>query len=182
MAATELGIGMVGLGGIAQVHLTAYQKFGLDVVAGCDLDERRLEQARTTWHIPQLTTDLAALLANPAVRVVDVNLPHYQGMREPVFEAAGQAGKAIYVQKPLAQTLAEARALVASAERHGVPLMVNQNSLFVPGFQLVKRCLERGTIGQPFYYQIENRGFWREGHPHFGSHERWIMSDMGIHH
>jgi predicted dehydrogenase len=79
--------------------------------------------------------------------------------------------------------LDDAKRLVETAERYGAPLMVNQNSVFVPAFLAMERYLRDGAIGTPYYCQIENRA-WVDvsGHSWFGKDERWVTSDMAIHH
>jgi predicted dehydrogenase len=114
---------------------------------------------------------------------VDVTAPHKFEIRMPIVEYAAKKGKALFVQKPLLPYLDQARKLVEVAEQYGVPLMVNQNSVFVPAFLAMERYLRDGTIGTPYYCQIENRA-WVDvsGHPWFGKDERWVTSDMAVHH
>lgn len=177
------GIGIVGLGGIANVHLQAYRNAGLRVVGGADIDPARVEAMREKWSLPFATTDVEALIAHPDVKVVDVAAPHFLRVREPIFRWAVQYGKALFVQKPLEQYYENARQLVRIAEEAGIPLMVNQNSVFVPAFQTIARYLREGAIGTPYYCQIESRN-WMDlsDHPFYGKQERWVLSDMGVHH
>jgi predicted dehydrogenase len=80
--------------------------------------------------------------------------------------------------------LDEAKILVDLAA--GVPFMVNQNSIFAPQFLAVDPFLKKGgdpNIGEPYYFQIDNRSWFDpSGHPWFGKSERWVNSDMAIHH
>lgn len=181
---SEWGIGIVGLGGISRQHLTAYRARGLRVVAGADPDPRTHEPIREEYGIEDLFTQAEHLIALPEVRVVDVTAPHRRDVREPIFRACARAGKAIFCQKPLANNLKDAEALVAIAEEAGVPLMVNQNSVFVPGFRAMEPYLrDERWIGKPYYFQIENRNWFDlSSHPWFGKADRWITIDMGIHH
>jgi predicted dehydrogenase len=183
VARTDWGIGIVGLGGIANAHLQAYRDAGLKVVGGADIDAQRAEAMREKWALPFVTTDYRELIDHPEVRIVDVTVPHRWEIRLPIVEYAAQKGKALFVQKPLLSHLEPARRLVETAERYGVPLMVNQNSVFVPAFRVVERYLRDGTIGTPYYCQIENRAWFDvSDHPWYGKDERWITSDMAVHH
>ncbi len=183
MAYEQWGIGIVGLGGISNMHLTAYRNAGLQVVGGADIDPARVETMKVKWDLPIATTDVESLIAHPEVKIVDVTAPHFLHVREPIFRLAAKYGKALYVQKPLEQYYASARKLVSIAEEAGIPLMVNQNSVFVPGFQVIERYLRDGAIGTPYYCQIENRNWFDlSGHPFYGKGERWVLSDMGVHH
>ncbi|GIV21456.1 MAG: oxidoreductase [Armatimonadota bacterium] len=183
MALEQWGIGIVGLGGIANIHLTAYRNLALKVVGGADIDPERVQRMQAKWELPIATTDVESLIAHPEVKIVDVAAPHFLHVREPIFRWAAKYGKALFVQKPLEQYYENARKLVQIAEEAGIPLMANQNSVFVPGFQVVERYLREGTIGTPYYCQIENRNWYDlSGHPFYGKQERWVLSDMGVHH
>jgi predicted dehydrogenase len=183
MARADWGIGVVGLGGIAQHHLTAYQAQGLPVVGGAEPDEERRRRTGERFGIPTWA-DYRELIDRPGVRVVDLATPPWPEAREPIVQYAAERGKALLVQKPLMQNLADARRLVEIAETAGAPLMVNQNSLFVPAFTALEPYLrEPRYLGQPYYFQIENRGWVDTSeHPWFGKAERFITSDMAIHH
>jgi predicted dehydrogenase len=183
MARSDWGIGIVGLGGIANTHIQAYRNAGLKIVGGADVDEQRAKAMKERWQLPFVTTDWRELIDHPEVRIVDVTAPHKFEIRMPIVEYAAQKGKALFVQKPLLPYLDQARKLVEVAEQYGVPLMVNQNSVFVPAFLAMERYLRDGTIGTPYYCQIENRA-WVDvsGHPWFGKDERWVTSDMAVHH
>src|SRR5687768_6262074 len=115
MASSDWGIGVVGLGGIAQQHLTAYHRQGLRVVGGAEPDEER--RSRTAERFGLWTcAGFRELIDRPEVRVVDVATPHSMEAREPVIRYAAERGKALLVQKPLMPHLADARRLVEIAE------------------------------------------------------------------
>ena len=191
MARSEWGIGVVGLGGIAHQHLESYRRRGLTVAGGMDVDASRAEEARQKFDLPFVTTDAEELIARPKVRVVDMTVPHFMEVRRPLVEAAARHGKPIFLQKPLMPTLRDAKTLVEIAEAGGSPLMVNQNSIFSPQTLALAPFLRRPDgdpsgshwIGEPYYVQIENRA-WADlsAHPWFGKSERWVHSDMAIHH
>jgi predicted dehydrogenase len=183
MARSDWGIGIVGLGGIAQQHLTAYRARGLPVVGGAEPEEGRRTATGEKFGI-STWADYRELIDRPEVRVVDVATPPWMEAREPILRYAAERGKALFVQKPLMRNLAEARRLVEIAEAHGVPLMVNQNSIFAPSFVALEPFLrDPQYLGRPYYLQIENRS-WVDfsGHPWFAQAERFITSDMAIHH
>jgi predicted dehydrogenase len=181
--AGDYGIGLIGLGAIAQTHLRAYANAGLRIVGGAEIDSEKREKSREFWNLPYVTGDYRELIARDDVQVVDVNVPHRYEIRKPIIECAARAGKAIFVQKPLLPYLDQARELVEIAERHDTAMMVNQNSLFVPAFLSVEQHLRDGSLGKPYYFQIENRSWWDPGsHPWFAKTDRWITADMAVHH
>lgn len=66
----------------------------------------------------------------------------------PLAEMALEAGAAIFVEKPLAHTLAEAEALAAAVQRHGKPAACGYNLAFVPIFAAAHHALDTGVLGQ----------------------------------
>ena len=194
MAAKDWGIGLVGLGGIARQHLEGYRRQGLRLAAATDVDaatvaglpQRWSAQWKQPWPWPeaQLTTTLDELLAREDVRVVDVTVPHRLEWRRPVVEAIARAGKPILIQKPLASYLHEARELAAIARDAGVPMMVNQNSLFVPAFTAIEPYLrDPNYLGTPYYCEINNRHWSPPRANHwYETSERWVTAGMAIHH
>ena len=190
MAREEWGIGVVGLGNIAGHHLTAYRREGLRVIGGADIDPDRRSAAKEKGNLEFVVESADELIRHPEVRVVDITVPHVMEIRRPIVEAAARAGKAIFIQKPLMSHLSDARLLVEIAEAAGTPMMVNQNSLFAPQFLAMEPYFRpnegspvKGHIGDPYYFQIENRAWFDVGpHPWFGKSTRWVNSDMAIHH
>src|SRR5215212_893439 len=182
MPHADWGIGIVGLGGIAQQHLTAYQARGLTVVGGAEPDNgRRLSTGKRfgIWTC----ADYRELIDRPEVRIVDVATPPWLETREPIIRYAAKQGKALFVQKPLMTNLSDARRLVEIAQAASAPMMVNQNSLFVPALRALEPYLrDPQYLGRLYYCQIENRS-WVDtsSHPWFGKAERFITSDMAIH-
>jgi len=184
MARSDWGIGVVGLGGISRQHLEGYRRKGLRVVGGAEIDEARCNAVARDFGLPFVTADYRELIEREDVRIVDITVPHTLELRRPIVEFAAHHGKAMFVQKPLLGSLHEARQLVEIAERHGAPMMVNQNSLFVPAFMAMEPYLrDERYIGKPYWFQIENRNWFDpSGHPWYGKAERWITCDMAIHH
>lgn len=181
---TGIGIGIIGVGGIAREHLKAYRNKGFKVVAGYDTSPAAFADLKKEFGIPELGTDLEAFLALPGLEVIDVAVPHYFDVRRPIFEALARAGKPVFCQKPMAENLEQAVTLVGMLEKAGVPFMMHQSAPFVPGFIEAEKLLkDKVRFGEPFYFQIENRGdLWFTSHPHWGTRSRWILNGMAIHH
>ncbi|MEW6356502.1 MAG: Gfo/Idh/MocA family oxidoreductase [Planctomycetota bacterium] len=183
MGRMDWGIGSVGLGGIAQVHLEAYRKNGLKVVGGADVDAQKRKAAQERWSLPTVVEDFRELISMPEVKIVDVAVPQNFEIRKPIIEFAAKHGRALFVQKPMVPYLSQAKELVEIAEKHGVPFMVNQNSLFVPGFAAMEPYLrDPRYIGRPYYFQIENRAWSYPRHKWAATQPRFVTSAMGIHH
>ena len=144
----SIGIGVIGCGTIASAYLENLTRApGARVVALADLDVGRAAALAATFGVPDVLTP-DALLARPDVDlVVDLTIPaaHYD-----VNRRALEAGKAVYAEKPLAATAAEARALVELAARVGLPLGGAPDTFLGAGLQTARAALDEGTIGRPF--------------------------------
>lgn len=185
MSRSDWGIGLVGLGGIAQQHLEGYRRQRLNVLGGADLNEERAKATQKRFNLPFVTTDYKEVIDNPDVKIIDINVPHDRLERRlPIVQYAAKKGKAIFIQKPLMPYLEWAKKLIEAAEEHNVPLMVNQNSVFAPGMLLAEKYLrDPDIIGIPYYCQIENRAWVSPGKESYAAKDkRWVHADMAIHH
>jgi predicted dehydrogenase len=146
-----LGVGIVGLGEIGQVHLAGFQRArGADVVAVTDLDPGRRRSAAASGAPEERS--LAELLANERVDLVSVCLPHNLH-REVALEAIA-AGKHVFLEKPMAVTVAECDEIIAAAERAGVTVGVSHNQLFHPPHMRARKLIESGAIGRPLMLRL----------------------------
>lgn len=93
-----------------------------------------------------LAPDLPALLSDPQVDAIVLATPHSLHFEQVL--ACAQAGKAIYVEKPLALTAREARQAIAACEEAGVVLAVGHNRRFFPAVQALFQLAGLGGLGQ----------------------------------
>jgi len=147
-----LGAGIVGLGEIGQFHLQGFQRaHGSRVVAVTDLDGELIrssaQSAEATGH-----ESYESLIADPNVDVVSVCLPHRLHLE--VTLAAIEAGKQVFVEKPLALTTVECDEIMEAARRKNVTVGVSHNQLFYPPHVRARELIESGTIGRPLMLRL----------------------------
>ncbi|MEV4727603.1 Gfo/Idh/MocA family oxidoreductase, partial [Micromonospora humida] len=133
----------------------------------------------------RVVDDAGALWADPdALDLVVVATPNSSHVTH--ARAAIAAGLPVVVDKPLAATAADARALVDEADRRGVPLTVFQNRRWDGDFRTVRRLVEDGTLGRVTRFESrferwrpQIRAGWREG----GSpaDAGGVLYDLGAH-
>ncbi len=107
--------------------------------------------------IARTTTDMAAALANPADTVF------FDGgstqMRAGFLSDAIRAGKHVYCEKPIAETVDEALAVVRLAAEHGVKTGVVQDKLYLPGLRKIRMLRDAGFFGKILSVRGEF-GYW----------------------
>lgn len=144
------GVAILGAGAIAQsAHLPAYEKYGVGVVGAWSRSQATLAGVRDRFPtVGRIYSDPEELLADPAVRIVDIATPAEGRMAW--IERAVEAGKHVLAQKPLTTDPAELAALPGLLDRaaaNGVRVAVNQNGRWAPAWRLATLLLQQGVIG-----------------------------------
>ena len=149
----DYGIAIVGCGGIVNyAHLPAYRTHNLTIVGCFDRDPAVAARTAAAHHIPRVYDSLAALLADPAVTIVDIAVPAWE--QRAIAEQALAAGKHLLCQKPLSEALADAIAIAAAGERAQCWVAVNQQMRWSAGIAASADLIRNGAIGTPTDAQI----------------------------
>lgn len=145
---TELRFGVIGNGLRGPLARRAHRPDqGLRVVAVCDLSPVNLARAKE-WYGDEVRTtdDYAVVLADEAVDAVFVLTPDH--LHEEHACAALEAGKGVYLEKPMAITVEGADNILRTAARTGSTLYVGHNMRHASYVQEMKRLIDRGDIGE----------------------------------
>ncbi len=177
-------VGCVGAGFVMRdCHLPAYRQHGLTPVAVASRSPAATAELAATFGIPTVHATVEALLADPAVEVLDLAVPPQAQpdlIRRAVELGRGRL-RGILAQKPLALSVADGRDLVERCATAGVALAVNQNMRYDPSVRMAKALLDRGDLGDAVFASIDMRAVphwmpWAEGLPGLST---FVMS---IHH
>lgn len=154
--APRLGVGMVGYAFMGRAHSQAWRvaprffdlplRPEMTVLAG--RSDGPLRDAAATLGWADVTTDWRTLLTRDDVDLVDIGSPG--DTHAEIAIAALDAGKHVLCEKPLANTVAEAEAMTAAAERaasRGVRAMVGYSYRRVPALTLARDLIAQGRIG-----------------------------------
>jgi predicted dehydrogenase len=146
---------MIGYAFMGKAHSNAWRNvasyfdvpaFKQKVLVG--RDETKVAQAAARYGWAETATDWRAVIERDDIHVVDICAPGW--MHAEIAVAALKAGKHVLLEKPLANTLAEAEAMTAAAEAaraRGVQSMVGFNYRRVPALALAKELIAEGRLG-----------------------------------
>ena len=151
---SEIGVGLVGYKFMGRTHSNAYRQvarfFDVDPTPRmrvlCGRDEAGVTAAAAQLGWEETETDYRRMVTRDDVQLVDV--ASIGSSHHAVVMAALAARKHVLCEKPLANSLAEAREMVEAAERAGVVASVNFNYRRVPAVQLAKQLIEDGQLGE----------------------------------
>lgn len=151
-----ISIGLIGAGRIAAVHARHLRGLpGARIVAVTDPATDRAE-AIAREHGAAVLTDAAAVIASPQVDAVVI--ASSTETHCPLMLAAARAGKVVYCEKPLASTLAEAKATIDALGDDQRRIMVGFNRRFDRNHAAVQADLAAGRLGRIQTVQITSRG------------------------
>lgn len=118
---------------------------GLGDVDAAVLEERAAEVERLTGRRPKLHRDFRQLLDDPEVDAVIIGTPDHWHCLQTVY--ACEAGKDVYVEKPMANTIAESALMVQAARRYGRVVQVGQQQRSGAHWQDVVGLVRSGRLG-----------------------------------
>ena len=146
MSTDRVKLGIIGLGRWARVLTRAAKTSDkLEIVAGFTrTPASRVEFTKETGIACPATME--ALLADPAIKGVILTVPNEQHL--PVAEAVAKAGKHVYTEKPIADTLENGLRIEALEKKYGVRVMVGHSARLLKGTRLMKQAIDSGEIGR----------------------------------
>jgi predicted dehydrogenase len=146
---------------------------GAVVTAIADSNTERLDLARRRCPGAERYTDPEALIASPAVDAVVIATPvatHFE-----LAHAALCAGKHVLVEKPLASSSRQARALIDEAAARDLVLMVDHTFVYTPAVRHIRQLIAAGDLGELYYYDSVrvNLGLFQ--------HDVNVLWDLAVH-
>lgn len=146
MTSKPVKIGIVGLGRWAKVLTRAAQTSDrFEIVAGHSRSEEKRASYEADFGIKTVAS-LDDLLSNPEIAGCILTVPNEQHL--PVAEQVAAAGKHIYTEKPIANTLTNGLKMDALQKRHNVRLMVGHSARLLKGTRMIKAAMDAGELGR----------------------------------
>jgi scyllo-inositol 2-dehydrogenase (NAD+) len=146
MSSTVVKVGIVGLGRWAKVLTRAAKKSDkFEIVSGYSRSEEKRQAYEGEFGTPT-AGDMAKLLANPDIKGVILTVPNEQHL--PVAEQVAKAGKHIYTEKPIANTLENGLQIEALQSEYGIQVMVGHSARLLKGTRMIKDAIDSGELGR----------------------------------
>jgi len=147
---SNVGVAVVGAAGWGKNVVRAFSDAqGASLRGVCDLRPELLARVARAHPGVRLTRSFDDLLDDPEIAAVALAVD--AGSHHRLARRALEAGRHVFVEKPLALTVADSEELCHVAERGGRTLMVGHLLLYHPAILLAKRTLDEGELGQVRY-------------------------------
>ena len=147
-------IAVIGCGHWGKNLVRNFSELGA-LAAVCDPNDKLAQSYAEQYNVGNLS--FAAILANPAIEGVVLAVP--APLHASMAIEAMNAGKHVYVEKPLAMNRIEAEGMIASSKENGVQLMVGHLLQYHPIFMAVRELVESGELGSLSYVYSNRLSF-----------------------
>lgn len=165
-------IGVIGFGMWGRnIVRNFYNLKVLDVV--CDLDDESLKTVREQFPGVRTTKDFNEIINDKSITGVAVVTPSHTHFK--IVKSMLEAGKNVYVEKPISTVAEEARVLTKLAEEKGLILMVGHLLLYHPAVNRLKMLIEEGALGDLVYAQSDRLNV------NYHKNDRSVMWDLAPH-
>jgi predicted dehydrogenase len=183
----KTGVGLIGCGYATQVlHLPALRSLPRVRIAGlADIDSRRLDALADSFNVKRRHTDYRALLDDPDIDVVGICSPPQ--FHAEMAIAALDAGKHVFIEKPLALDIEETDRLIAHAARLPYKAMVGFNLRFHYQARQAREVIRRGLLGPVEFIRTvsSSRYRWEPNYPEYRKRRDLgggVLMELAVHH
>ena len=157
---------MIGYGFMGRAHSNAWRQVRsffdvsyepvLKVI--CGRNETEVKRVANHFDWQEYATEWENVVNRNDVDVVDICSPGYT--HAPIALAAAQAGKILFCEKPLANSLSEAEEMLKAANDHGCVHMICHNYRRAPAVSLARQLIDSGEIGTIYHYRATYLQDW----------------------
>jgi inositol 2-dehydrogenase len=153
----KLGMGVVGVGEMGRRHAENLRRNvpNAKLVAIADVSAERGQRAAAELEIDHYYGTIDAMLENKDVEAILIATP--DRFHAPAVVAAARAGRDILCEKPLALTMADAKAALDAVAQAGVRLQMGFMRRYDPSYAAAMKRIEAGEIGTPVIFKSVGR-------------------------
>jgi predicted dehydrogenase len=155
----KINVALIGYKFMGKAHSNAWRQVGrffktpfepvMKVI--CGRDRAGVKEAAALYGWEEYSTSWEEVVARPDIEIIDICTPGDAHM--PVAVAAAEARKVIFCEKPLANTLAEAEAMLSAARANSCLHMLCYNYRRAPAVLLAKKIIDEGRIGRVRHFR-----------------------------
>jgi predicted dehydrogenase len=147
----DIRVAVVGFNGRGGDHINAWENIkGVRLAALCDVDSKvldhRVSQAKDKGHAVEAYTDIRKLLANKDIDAISIATPNHWHALATVW--AVQAGKDVYVEKPVSHNVREGEQMVQAAKRYHKIIQAGTQSRSSYGIKEAVEWVKAGHLGK----------------------------------
>ncbi|WP_188455488.1 Gfo/Idh/MocA family protein [Virgibacillus oceani] len=169
----SIKVGVIGMGQMGTYHAQIYQKLSMvELVAVCEYNDERRQKVQEEFGCIAYK-DYTELLSDPEIDAVSIVLP--DNMHRKAVEAAVQYQKHILLEKPLAKTLEDGKALYEITKDYDKVFTVGFLLRFDPRFNMVKQAIDDNELGDIIHL------YCRRNSPIIGPRRYIGASDLSMH-
>ena len=155
----DINVGILGYKFMGKAHSNAYRKipmfFDTDakivMKTMCGRDAEWVQQSASKFGWEDTETDWQKFVTRPDLDVIDITAP--SNFHKDVAIAAAESGKNVFCEKPLALTTADAREMLAAAEKNNIKHQIGFNYRFAPAVLLAKKLIDEGKLGKIYHFR-----------------------------
>ncbi|MEM3765636.1 MAG: Gfo/Idh/MocA family oxidoreductase [Candidatus Bathyarchaeia archaeon] len=140
-----MNVGLIGCGGIANLHLKALKSIkGVNIVGVCDLNLKKAKEIAYKFKVKKFFQDYNDLFEIKDLELVDICTPistHAQ-----IVCDAARVVPAILVEKPMALNVAQCDEMIKEIKKHNSKLCVSHQQIFLPSVEKAKSLIESGKF------------------------------------
>jgi len=141
----KVKLGIIGVGSMGKMHLfNCLRLKTAEVLSVADSSKKALHIAKNLG-INDLQTDYNKILDNKNINAVIIALPNF--LHHECAIKAAEAGKDIFLEKPLARNVTEGEKIIAAVRRAGVKMMIGYDSRFNKNLVKLKENIQKGILG-----------------------------------
>lgn len=172
---------LAGFGSWGKLHAKSiHENPEARLVAVAAPSEASRAEAARLYPQAQIFAEAGEMIARAAFDIIDIVTPSHT--HHTIALAAMRKARHVLLEKPMAITLDDCKAIVAGAEQHGVHLAVGHELRLSSQWGEIRRIIQRGTIGEPQYVLVEllrkpyrpGAGGWRYDPSRVGS---WVLEE-----
>ena len=150
MSGRKTRLGIIGAGAMGQIHLQYFSKLPeVELAAVADSNPARLAAAQASYGVSAGYADGVRLIAEADLDGVVIAAPN--SVHAPLAIAALQAGRHVLLEKPMATTAAEAKAILQAEKASGRKLLIGHHMRWAWPFPAIKAQVEAGEFGKIYY-------------------------------